>query len=244
MVERTKRTRLGAGLLCTVVLSTAGLATGCGSSDSKDDASGRVEKAPEPAKPDAKPRDSEQLEPITIKKGDRHMTEAAYPDKPDPGNVSIDFRNADLQKVALPLFSKQADVTVEYGGPPKNLSLRLLNVPWRDALLEICRFTQTHVVPSQVHGRLELKLGASDSKPLLDRFDPRTGGVGPDAAGPESVGTSASAGSGASSSSSGSTGGATSPPPGGGDTIEDPNAAGKATIERLRTGVSTTSSGQ
>lgn len=254
MVQRTNARR-GALL---AVLALPLVASGCGSSEPKDD--GVIKPAPAKAaddKPIAKPAEPEQLESITIKKGDKKNPEAAYLDKPDPGNVSIDFKNVDLARVALPLFSKQSGVIVEYGGPPKNVSsLRLVNAPWRDALDYICRFTQTHCVASQVRGRIELKLGYSDSKPFLDKFDPNRRDVelsgGADAAAEARL-TGIQANRGGGSAGGGSTGGgatgassggssSTSPEPGSGE-IEDPNAKGKAQMERLRTGVSTQNSG-
>jgi hypothetical protein len=168
------------------------------------------------------------LEPITIKKGDKRIPEAAYLGKPDPGNVSFDFKNADLAKMVIPLFGKQAGVILEYGGPPKKLDLRLVNVPWRDALLMICQFTQTHVTEGELAGHLEMKLGFSDSRTILDRYNPKKAPKDESSSAP---GTPAATGPGSAPSTSSD------------DSIQDPDAKAKDQIEKLRTGVSTTNSG-
>lgn len=139
----------------------------------------RIEDHPAPAstastapKPDAPPASQEPIA-ITIKKGDKRAPEAAYKGTPPPGSVFFDFKNVDLEKVALPLFSKQAGVIVEYGGPPRKLTLGFNQpIAWREALALVCQFTNTHVARSQIAGRLELKDGFADPAPFLARFDP------------------------------------------------------------------------
>jgi hypothetical protein len=117
--------------------------------------------------------DDDQPVAITIKKGEKRNPEAAYIGNPKKGNVSFDFANADLSTIVLPLFSKQAGVTIEYGGTPRKLEkLRLVDEPWRDALCLICKFTLTHARQSQIQGRIELVNGYDDPGPFLARWDP------------------------------------------------------------------------
>src|SRR5579872_219884 len=116
----------------------------------------------------------EETATITIKKGDKRNPEASYKGDPPPGQVCFDFERVDLEKVALPLFSRQAGVTIDYGSKTrKTLSLRFNQpVPWRDALALICKFTDTHIIRSQIPGRLEMKDGYADPTPIIAKFDP------------------------------------------------------------------------
>src|SRR5262249_54359820 len=123
-----------------VALALAAL-VGCGSGEPKTE-----KPAPSPA-PDtgastakARPAESDpQLEPITIKGRDRRIPEAADLGQREPGNVSFEFHAAPLSDVVCPLFKSQVGVVIDYSGPKKLLDLRLVNVPWRDALQMICQ---------------------------------------------------------------------------------------------------------
>jgi hypothetical protein len=107
------------------------------------------------------------------------------------------------------------------------------------------QFTQTHVTESEIASHLEMRLGYADSTNILSRFDP----AHPEkSAAPSVMDASKDPSSKDGGASAGASGGAgtsstTSAAASGGDAIEDPNAKGKEQIERLRTGVSTTSSG-
>lgn len=183
---------------------------------------------------------------VTIRKGDRKIPEATY-SRYDAGNVSFELKNADLEKMVLPLFSKQSGIAVEYNGPARKVpSLRLDNVPWRDALGILCSFTQTHVVKSQVGGRLELKLGYSDPAPFLARWDPKTGGPAEPIPVAGSGGVITSSPSSAGGASSGAAPGV-APAPATGASAEpeyrDPSQGYNDRVDELRRGVSTRSSG-
>ena len=101
--------------------------------------------------------------------------------------ASIDGDVPALEKVALPLFSNQAGVVVEYHGPhARNVTLALTDVSWKDALGMICRFTLLHCVKSQIAGRIELKEGYVDPAPFLAKYDPNdTSDTGPGVIGPD-----------------------------------------------------------
>ena len=151
---------------------------GCTSSKQKDQPQQqpRIEDKPsQPRSGTAPTQSSSSEEPlaITIKKGDKRSQEAAYQGAPPPGYVCFDFKNADLEKVALPLFSAQSGVKVDYKGTAKTLTLGFNNpVKWQDALGLICQWTQTHATRSAIPGRIELRLGYADPGPFLAKFDP------------------------------------------------------------------------
>jgi hypothetical protein len=136
----------------------------------------RIEDKPQPTRSNTAPTQSSSSEEpiaITIKKGDKRNQEASYQGAPPPGYVCFDFKNADLEKVALPLFSAQSGVKVDYKGPAKTLTLGFSNpVKWQDALGLVCQWTQTHATRSPIPGRVELKLGYADPAPFLAKFDP------------------------------------------------------------------------
>jgi hypothetical protein len=153
------------------------LASGCGDPQPRgDDPStkgGNPRKVTVSDQKAAPADDPNQPMAITIKKGDKRNPEAAYIGDPKKGNVSFDFANADLATIVLPLFSKQAGVTIDYSGTPRKLEkLRLVDEPWRDALCLVCKFTLTHCRQSQIQGRIELVNGYDDPGPFLVRWDP------------------------------------------------------------------------
>ena len=89
--------------------------------------------------------------------------------KPEPkktgylpqGHVLFDVKRADLKTQVLPLFLNQAGVEIKWGGPPREVTMRLLKpVHWRDALSLVCRFSDTHLVRDYT-GRWVLRDGWS-----------------------------------------------------------------------------------
>lgn len=214
----------------------------------------RIEDAPSKAAPAAQEKPAPKEEPIaiTIRKGEKHGPEAAYNGNPPPGYVCFDFKNVDLAQVALPLFSKQAGVIIEYPGKtPRRLTLGFNSPePWRDALALICRFTSLHVVRSQIAGRLELREGFADPTALLSKFDPNDKtqagtGEGTLSGGVPGVGPESTTSGGTSSPSNGA---ATSSQGGGSQTFDasdyqQPKQPGADRIDELRRGVTTTNSG-
>ena len=165
------------GLVATLLC--APLLTGCSSTPkgSEGAPAGQSEAGASPtpaASGPAAPASAPQEDSVVvIRKGEKRSPEAAFLGEPHPGNVSIDLKNASLSDIVLPLFSRQAGIVIEYGGPPRKVDrLRLNDVPWRDALGILCRFTQTHVLHSQIPGRLELKLGYADPTAFLAKVEP------------------------------------------------------------------------
>jgi hypothetical protein len=236
----------------TTVLVLSCALVGCASNKTAEQPEPRMDDSsaakPAPAA-DARPAAAGDDEPIaiTIKKGDKRTPEAAYKGDPPVGQVFFDFKNVDLEKVALPLFSRQAGVTVEYhASSPKKLTLGFNQpVPWRDALGLVCHWTQTHAVRSQVAGRIELRDGYADPEPFLAKFDPNDkntielpeGAVG----GAGAVTADGSAGAPAAASA-----GAPSADPNGQiDTsnYRDPSQDYNDKVDQLRRGVSMTNSG-
>lgn len=232
---------------------------GCSSEKKPDQPQPRIEETPSktPAAEEkvAAPSKEEPIA-ITIKKGDKKPAEAAFKGAPPPGHVSFDFTNVDLATVALPLFSTQAGVIVEYHSKnARKVTLRLNQpVPWRDALGLICQWTQTHVIRSQIAGRLELKEGFADPAALLAKFDPndKSGSqAGQGKLGDTNVPSSGATGGGASGggTTSSSGGGTTSSSGSSGapgyDTsdYQQPTQPGADRIDELRRGVTTTNSG-
>jgi hypothetical protein len=142
-------------------------------------------------------------------------------------------------------------VTVEYSGPARKVDrFRIYNEPWREVLGLICQFTQTHVIRSQVAGRLELKLGYADPAPFLAKWDPndktqRDDGQG--VLGGAGKGTITSSNGGSSGSSGGYSGGGGGGAPtatAGGDESMKTNSQGYADkVDEIRRNVSLTNSG-
>jgi hypothetical protein len=229
--------------IALVVVALAAL--GC-SSDKK-----KTETAPQPrmedssAKPantaDAtKPAAKDEPIAINIKKGEKRPPEAAFKGDPPAGYVCFDFQRVDLKDIALPLFSKQAGVTIEYTGKlPRTLTLRIdPPAAWRDALGIICKQTTTHVVKSSIAGRLELREGFADPSDFLASWNPKTGGG--------DVNTTVTDGAGGSTATPTNPG--TQPDNGQGGSVDtsdyqQPKQPGVDTIERLRTGTTMTNSG-
>lgn len=90
------------------------------------------------------------------------------------GHVLIALKNADLKTVVLPLFKKQAGVTIKYRGKPRKVTLRLTEaIPWEEALALVSQFTGTHLSEDYTGGLL-LKArwgGEVDEKVVFDTLD-------------------------------------------------------------------------
>lgn len=161
--------------------------------------------------------------------------------KPEPkktgylprGHVVFDVKRADLKTQVLPLFLDQAGVEIKWGGPPREVTMRLLKpVHWRDALSLVCRFSDTHLVRDYT-GRWVLRDGWSGD---LDGEIPEEKG-GPPASNSGGV---AARGGGRSSGSSGSSRGATSS----GSSRSSSNNSGKQTWENTYGGGSDNAAGR
>src|SRR5262245_4064037 len=94
------------------------VAAGCSSAPEKTEQTPGPS-APEAAKPAAAAPAPKDSNTITVKKGDKSKTEAAYLTRKSNEHVSIDVKNADLEKVVLPIFRSQVNVWVQYYGPPR-----------------------------------------------------------------------------------------------------------------------------
>jgi hypothetical protein len=175
---------------------------------------------------------------ISMKKGDKRTPEAAYQGAPPPGYVCFDFKDVDLEKVAMPLFSNQAGIKIEYHGPSKNLTMRFdPPVKWQEALGLLCQWTQTHVTRSNIAGRLELKLGYADPAPFLAKYDPNDAsgtdaGAGVLYGSPDAVGNAPPINT-----------GATKQPAEATDTASTSQQPGADRIDEIRKNVTPTSSG-
>src|SRR5579871_3568859 len=95
---------------------TAALLISCSSKQGKESPQGGSPKAtPAPGSQRNAPEEAPPppTEEIRIKGGS--IPEASYLDHPpDPGNFSVDVKQADLERVVLPIFTKQTKVPVDY----------------------------------------------------------------------------------------------------------------------------------
>ncbi|MBI3726653.1 hypothetical protein HY251_22230 [bacterium] len=103
---------------------------------------------------------------------DDEPTQAPKDGAREPGKITSDWKQADLETSVLPVFAKQAGVVVEYRAHPHRITLALSNVPWREALARVCDSAQTHLVRASSPGRLEMRNDYEDPGPLLKGFDP------------------------------------------------------------------------
>ncbi len=189
----------------------------------------------------------------TSSKRKRRKRRAAKPPPKAPrdipaGHVLFDVKRADLKTQVLPIFLSQAGVEIKWGGPPREVTMRLLKpVHWRDALSLVCRFSDTHLVRDYT-GRWVLREGWSgdldgDIPEEKGGTPPSSSGGGVAARGRAGGGSSAGSGSSSSRSSGSSAGNSGGKPTwentyGGGD-----NAAGR-TARGLLKGTTTRHSGR
>ncbi len=162
----------------------------------------------------------------------------AAPAKRRPGEVLFRFEKADLARVVLPEFERQAQVKVLWDGEPREVTLRLHQpMPWRQALELVCQWTKTHVT-KDYQGRLVLKPGYGGT--LDDGAQAGSGQQGGRSTGRASSGARGSSGGAATSA------GASGAAPAGDRGIPQPTGAysGGDEAGRLLRGTTTTRSGQ
>ncbi len=75
--------------------------------------------------------------------------------------------------MVLPIFDSQVGVQVDYKALPHKITLTLKNVPWKDALAQVCDAAQTHLERSEKPGRLEMRNDYEDPRPVLKGFEPK-----------------------------------------------------------------------
>ena len=99
-----------------------------------------------------------------------------------PWMVEFTVRGADLAGEVLPLFKAQVGLEITYDGPPRAVTLPLVQpVPWEAALELVCQFTDTHLVRDH-RDRLRLEdgwAGRLEVPRLVGRYDPALRGVPP-----------------------------------------------------------------